>query len=192
MHRRHTSQPTFTLFNFKYYFRSVIYSILYVIQIIWYKYIFIHQLQQYKNKIVVQLSYYYAHIYGCLGCGEAADHTITENSGLLYPFFFATYMVLFDTFLYYVCLSVLVRRTTGPNMSKLNRAIGPKSERFMFLKVWSTVKIRGTRVPQKAIVPVGRPWPYSVIILNMRFIPKASLRASSQITASSYILERHL
>ena len=60
------------------------------------------------------------------------------------------------------------------------------------LKVRSTVKIRGTRVPQKAIVPVGRPRPYSIIILNMRFIPKASLRASSQITASSYILERHL
>ena len=60
------------------------------------------------------------------------------------------------------------------------------------LKVWWTVKIRGTRVPQKAIVSVGRPRPYSIIILNMRFIPKASLRASSQITASSYILERHL
>ena len=45
---------------------------------------------------------------------------------------------------------------------------------------------------QKAIVPVGRPRPYSIITLNMRFIPKASLRASSQITASSYILERHL
>ena len=60
------------------------------------------------------------------------------------------------------------------------------------LKVWSTVKIRGTRDPQKAIVPVGRPRPYSIIILNMRFIPKASLRASSEITASSYILERHL
>ena len=42
------------------------------------------------------------------------------------------------------------------------------------------------------IVPVGRPSPYSIIILNMRFIPKASLRASSQITASSYKLERHL
>ena len=39
------------------------------------------------------------------------------------------------------------------------------------LKVWSTVKIRWTRVPQKAIVPVGRPSPYSIIILNMRFIP---------------------
>ena len=60
------------------------------------------------------------------------------------------------------------------------------------LKVWSTVKIRRTRVRQNAIVPVGRPRPYSMIILNMRFIPKASLRASSQITASSYILERHL
>ena len=60
------------------------------------------------------------------------------------------------------------------------------------LKVWSTGKIRGTRVPQQVIVPVGRPRPYSIIILNMRFIPKASLRASSQITASSYILERHL
>ena len=59
------------------------------------------------------------------------------------------------------------------------------------LKVWSTVKIHGTRVPQKAIVPVGRPRPYSIITLNMRFIPKASLRASSKITASSYILERH-
>ena len=60
------------------------------------------------------------------------------------------------------------------------------------LKVWSTVKIRGTRVPQKAILPVGRPRPYFIIILNMRFIPKASLGASSEITASSYILERHL
>ena len=60
------------------------------------------------------------------------------------------------------------------------------------LKVWSTVKIRRTRVPQNAIVPVGRPRPYSIIKLNMCFIPKASLRASSQITASSYILERHL
>ena len=55
------------------------------------------------------------------------------------------------------------------------------------LKVWSTVKIRGTRVAQKAIVPMGRPRPYS-----MRSIPKASLRANSQITAGSYILERHL
>ena len=60
------------------------------------------------------------------------------------------------------------------------------------LKMWSTVKICRTRVPQKAIVPVGRPRPYSIIILNMRFIPKASLRASSQITASSSILQRHL
>ena len=60
------------------------------------------------------------------------------------------------------------------------------------LKVWSTVKIRGTRVPQNAIVPVGRPRPYSIITLTMRSIPKASLRESSQITASSYILERHL
>ena len=58
------------------------------------------------------------------------------------------------------------------------------------LKVWSTVKICGTLVPHNAIVPVGRPRPYSIIILNMRFIPKASLRASFQITASSYILER--
>ena len=60
------------------------------------------------------------------------------------------------------------------------------------LKVWSTVKIRRTRVPQNAIVPVGRPRPYSIIILNVSFIPEASLRASSQITASSYILERQL
>ena len=60
------------------------------------------------------------------------------------------------------------------------------------LKVWSTVKIRGTRVPQNSIVPVGRPRPYSIIILNMRFIPEASLRAGCQITATSYILERHL
>ena len=44
---------------------------------------------------------------------------------------------------------------------------------FYMLNVWSTVKIRGTRVPQKTIVLVGRPRPYSIIILNMRFIPKA-------------------
>ena len=50
------------------------------------------------------------------------------------------------------------------------------------LKVWSTVKIRRAMVPQNEIVPVGRPRPYSIIILNMRLIPKASLRASSQIT----------
>ena len=62
------------------------------------------------------------------------NHMITKNSALLYPFFFATYMVLFDTFLYYVCLSVLVRRTTGPNMSKL-WSIEPKSERFTFLSI---------------------------------------------------------
>ena len=60
------------------------------------------------------------------------------------------------------------------------------------LKVWSTVEIRGTRVPQNSIVPVGRPRPYSVIIINMHFTPEASLRASSQSTATSYILERHL
>ena len=69
--------------------------------------------------------------------------------------------------------------------------------------LWSTVKIRRTRVPRNAIVPVGGLRPYSIIILNMRFIPEASLRAwryftismfraSSQITAGSYILERHL
>ena len=57
-----------------------------------------------------------------------------------------------------------------------------KQNSYAALKVWSTVKIRGARVPQKAIVPVGRPRPYSIIILNMLFIPKASLRASSQIT----------
>ena len=63
----------------------------------------------------------------------------------------------------------------------------------IYLKVWSTVKIRRTRVPQNAIVPVGWPRSYSIIILNMRFIPKASLRASFRITAQSwYILERHL
>ena len=80
----------------------MIYSVLYVIQISWYKHIFIHQLQQYENNIVVQFCLYYGHIYGYLGCGEAADHMIAKNSGLLYPFFFATYMymVLFDTFLY--------------------------------------------------------------------------------------------
>ena len=91
----------------------MIYLILYIIQISWYKHIFIHQLQQYK---------------------KAADHMITKNSGLLYPFFFGTYMVSFDTFLYYVCLSVLVRLTTGPNMSKF-WSIGPKSERFTFLSI---------------------------------------------------------
>ena len=66
-------------------------------------------------------------IYRCLGCGEAADHMITKNSEILYPFFFATYMVLFDTFLYYLCLSVLVKRTTGPNIHNC--------ERFTFLSI---------------------------------------------------------
>ena len=78
------------------------------------------------------------------------------------------------------------------SLSKINIVFKQRESFVIILKVWSTVKIRRTRVPQKAIVPVGRPRPYSIIILNMRFIPKASLRASSQITASSYILERHL
>ena len=39
--------------------------------------------------------------------------------------------------------------------------------RPLLKKVWSTVKIRGTRVPQKAIVPVGRPSSYFIIVLNM-------------------------
>ena len=68
---------------------------------------------------------------------------------------------------------------------------GKEPGRRMFadfsVKVESTVKIRRTRVPQNAIVPVGRSRPYSIIILHMRFIPKASLRATSQITASSHI-----
>ena len=114
----------------------MIYSILYIIQISWYKHIFINQLQQYRNKIVVQFSAYYGNIYGYLGCGEAADHMITKDNAFLCPFFFSTYMVLFDTFLYYVCLSVLVWRTTRQNMSKL-WSIGPKSERFTF----SSIKI---------------------------------------------------
>ena len=76
--------------------------------------------------------------------------------------------------------------------STINRETGRRGVGGNKLKVWSTVKIRGTRVPQTAIVPVGRSRPYSIIILNMCFIPKASLRASSQITASSHILERHL
>ena len=75
-----------------------------------------------------------------------------------------------------------------PLVRLIKSAVAP----LLLLKVWSSVKIRGTRVPQNAIVPVGRPRAYSIIILNMRFIPKASLIASSQITASSYILERHL
>ena len=45
-------------------------------------------------------------------------------------------------------------------------------------------EVSRSEVPQNAIVPVGRPRPYSIIILNMRFIPKTSLTASSQITAS--------
>ena len=35
------------------------------------------------------------------------------------------------------------------------------------LKLKSTVKIRGTRVPQNTIVPVGRPRSYSIIKLNL-------------------------
>ena len=77
-------------------------------------------------------------------------------------------------------------------MKNSNKPFSSTRVQVSTIKVWSTVKIPGTRVLQKAIVPVGRPRPYSIIILNMRFIPKASLRASSQITASSYILERHL
>ena len=42
------------------------------------------------------------------------------------------------------------------------------------------------------MVTVGRPRPYSIIILNMRFIPNAALTASSQITATLYILERQV
>ena len=81
----------------------------------------------------------------------------------------------------------------GPPQYWIFMSVRERNISFLWnLKVWSTVKICRTRVPQNAIVPVGRPRPYSILILNMRFIPKASLRASSQITASSYILERHL
>ena len=60
----------------------------------------------------------------------------------------------------------------------------------VLLKVWSTVKICGTRVPQNAIVPVGRPRPYSTIILNMRLIPKALLacKQTDCITAGMWKL----
>ena len=90
--------------------------------------------------------------------------------------------------------SGLILRTTNHLIvcEDAMRATHNHDNRHNVLKVWATVKIRGTRVPQNAIVPVGRPRPYFIIILKMRFIPKASLRASSQITASSYILERHL
>ena len=71
------------------------------------------------------------------------------------------------------------------------QTVGP-SPKFLTLKGVVNCQNSGDRDPQKAIVPVGRPRPYSIIILNMRLIPKASLRASSQITASSNILERHL
>ena len=81
----------------------------------------------------------------------------------------------------------------GPPQYWIFMSVRERNISFLWnLKVGSTVKIRRTRVPQNAIVPVGRPRLYFIIILNLRFIPKASLRASSQNTASSYILERHL
>ena len=114
-------------FNFKYYFliqwfiQSSILSRLFGINIFLFTNYNSTKTRLYNNfPIIMGIS-------GCLGCGEAADHTITKNSGLLYPFFFATYMVFFDTFLYYVCLSVLGRRTMGPNIPKL-WSIGPKSD----------------------------------------------------------------
>ena len=52
----------------------------------------------------------------------------------------------------------------------------------------------GLKVPQNAILPVGRPRPYFKIILKyvIHSLPTTALRASSQIIASPYILERHL
>ena len=47
-----------------------------------------------------------------------------------------------------------------------------------------TGKIRRTSVPQNAMVAVGRH--YSIIILNMCFIPSPALIARSQIIASAY------
>ena len=59
-------------------------------------------------------------IYGCVGCGEAADHTITKNSGLLYPFFFATYMVLFDTF---ICIMLFICISEAHNGTKYVKTV---------------------------------------------------------------------
>ena len=51
---------------------------------------------------------------------------------------------------------------------------------WMILKGMVNCQNLRDKGPQNAIVPLGRPRPYCIIILNMRFIPKASLRASSQ------------
>ena len=70
--------------------------------------------------------------------------------------------------------------------------VAPMSATHMCLKGMVNCQNSQDKGPPECNSAVGRPRPYSIIILNMRFIPKASLRASSQITASSYILERHL
>ena len=52
---------------------------------------------------------------------------------------------------------------------------------------WSNIK---TALSEYLVGVVSRP--YSIIMLCMRFISNAALRASSQIIASPYILDRHL
>ena len=72
-------------------------------------------------------------IYGYFGWGEAANHMITKNSGLLYPFFFATYMVLYDTCIY--CTMYFFCSTEANNGTKYVKTVINNSERFTFLSI---------------------------------------------------------
>ena len=73
-----------------------------------------------------------------------------------------------------VVISMVMRTSLMDQLHVLfNPSIGPGpkgatvANAHLNLKVWTTFKIRGIRVPQNAIVPVGRPRPESKRILNM-------------------------
>ena len=75
-------------------------------------------------------------------------------------------------------------------MSKGSYIVHSGVHMLILIKLKGVVNCQGS--PRRQSYPWVGQGPISIIILNMRFLSKASLRASSQITASSYILERHL
>ena len=56
----------------------------------------------------------------------------TKNFGLLYPFFFATYMVLFDTCNYCLVFICISQAHNEPKYVKAVIHIGPNSERYTY------------------------------------------------------------
>ena len=110
------------------------YPILSVSQFIWYKHIFIHQLQQHKNNIVVQCSSYYGHIHVAAVVKQLVTWS-PKCSGLLYPFFFATYMVLYNSLHVIIVLGIFISISEAHNGIKYVKTVINNFERFTFLSI---------------------------------------------------------